>query len=133
MSKTLTARNAEIRGLRRQSISRMERIRDLEAEVSRLRRDRGSREQEIASAVTWELAQLQGPQHPQASRVIYREIPPREVPPVYREGREEVVCSIPNVRKWREALQELSVEVDDLRKTIVSKDELAHRTARMHA
>ena len=79
LSKTLTARNAEIRGLRRQSISRMERIRDLEAEVSRLRFDRGSREQEIASAVTWELAQLQGPQHPQASRVIYREIPPREV------------------------------------------------------
>ena len=132
LSKTLAARNAEIRGLRRQSNSRMERIRDLEAEVSRLKRERGSREQEIASAVTWELAQLQGQQHPLSSRVIYREAPPREVPPVYREGREEVVCSIPNVKRWRQELQELSAKVDDLRKTIVSKDDLARRTARMH-
>ena len=79
LSKTLAAWDAEIRGLRRQSNSRMERIRDLQAEVSRLTRDRGSREEEIASAVTWELARLQGPRHPHASQVIYRDVPTREV------------------------------------------------------
>ena len=134
LSQTLAAREAEIRKLQRMNTSRMERINDLQAEVSRLARIRGSREKEIASAVTWELAMLRGSLHSQGPRVVYREVPPKVIPPVYTDIHgEEVVCSEATVRKLRTENRDFSAIIEDLSKTIAHKDELANMTAKMHA
>ena len=112
----------------------MERINDLQAEVSRLARIRGSREKEIASAVTWELAMLRGSLRSQGPRVVYREVPPKVIPPVYTDIHgEEVVCSEATVRKLRTENRDFSAIIEDLSKTIAHKDELANMTAKMHA
>lgn len=134
LSQTLAAREAEIRKLQRMNTSRMERINDLQAEVSRLARIRGSREKEIASAVTWELAMLRGSLHSQGPRVVYREVPPKVIPPVYTDIHgEEVVCSEATVRKLRTENRDFLAIIEDLSKTIAHKDELANMTAKMHA